>query len=65
MTASRLELARELATIRAEIARLSQRESALASIEHAFPAVPVFRRGWPVARMPAPVPQDRRSAAHA
>jgi hypothetical protein len=48
MTTPRLALADELAAIRAEIARLKQREKALASIEHAFPVVPVFRRGWPV-----------------
>ncbi|WP_135447204.1 MULTISPECIES: hypothetical protein [Tabrizicola] len=44
MTASRLALADELAEIRAEIARLKQRETALASLEHCFPKVPVFRR---------------------
>lgn len=48
MTLPRLELADELAEIRAEIARLKRRERALASIEHAFPVVPVFRRGWPL-----------------
>lgn len=50
MTTPKLALAAELATIRAEIARLKQREQALASIEHAFPVVPVFRRAWPVRR---------------
>lgn len=50
MRPTRLALADELAAIRAEIARLKARETALASIEHQFPAVPVFRRGWPVAR---------------
>lgn len=50
MTLPRLSLADELADIRAEIARLKQRESALASIEHNFPQVPVFRRGWPMQR---------------
>ena len=50
MTAPRLTLADELADIRAEIARLKQRERALASIEHNFPVVPVFRRGWPIQR---------------
>lgn len=44
MTPSRLALADELAEIRAEIDRLRRRETALASIEHAFPVVPVFRR---------------------
>jgi hypothetical protein len=48
MTPTKLALADELAEIRAEIARLERRESALASIEHRFPAVPVFRRGWPI-----------------
>lgn len=47
---ARLSLADELAEIRAEIARLKRRESALASIEHDFPVVPVFRRGWPIQR---------------
>jgi hypothetical protein len=60
MIASKLALAKELADIRAEIARLKQRESALASIEHAFPAVPVFRRGWP-----APAPAAAPVPAHA
>jgi hypothetical protein len=50
MTLSKLALAEELADIRAEIARLMRREEALASIEHAFPAVPVFRPGWPMQR---------------
>lgn len=44
MTTPSLALADELAAIRAEIARLRSRESALASIEHNFPKVPVFRR---------------------
>jgi hypothetical protein len=56
MTTPRLALADELAAIRAEIARLKRREQALASIEHAFPVVPVFRRGWPV--------QPQTPAAH-
>lgn len=47
MTPAKLALANELAAVRAEIARLKQRESTLASIEHCFPAMPVFRRGWP------------------
>ena len=51
MVVSRLALARELAEIRAEIARLRQRETALASIEHDFPAIPVFRKGWPMQRL--------------
>jgi hypothetical protein len=50
MTPPKLALADELAEIRAEIARLKQRESALASIEHDFPKIPVFRRGWPIQR---------------
>jgi hypothetical protein len=50
MSADRLTLADELAEIRAEIARLKHRETALASIEHRFPVVPVFRRGWPLQR---------------
>lgn len=50
MTPQKLALADELAEIRAEIARLKRRESALASIEHDFPKVPVFRRGWPIQR---------------
>jgi hypothetical protein len=44
MTTPQLALADELAAIRAEIARLKSRESALASIAHNFPKVPVFRR---------------------
>lgn len=59
MTLPRLSLADELADIRAEIARLKLRESALASIEHAFPVVPVFRRGWPMRR------ESRAEPAHA
>ncbi|MDX5350835.1 MAG: hypothetical protein LPJ95_09065 [Paracoccaceae bacterium] len=55
MPAPRLALANELADIRAEIARLKQRERALASIEHDFPVIPVFRRGWPIQR-PASAP---------
>jgi hypothetical protein len=50
MTIPRLPLAEELADIRAEIARLRRRERALASIEHSFPVVPVFRPGWPIQR---------------
>jgi hypothetical protein len=56
MTTPRLSLAEELAEIRAEIARLQHREEVLASIEHRFPVVPVFRRGWPVQRVDRPVP---------
>jgi hypothetical protein len=63
MTTPRLALADELAAIRAEIARLKQREQALASIEHAFPVVPVFRRGWPVQRQTASATSD--ASAHA
>ena len=44
MTTPQLALADELAAIRSEIARLRSRESALASIEHNFPKVPLFRR---------------------
>jgi hypothetical protein len=47
MSTSQLALADELAAIRAEIARLRSRETALASIEHNFPKVPVFRRSPP------------------
>ncbi len=43
MTKARLALAEELAAIREEIALLKRRERTLASIEHAFPSVPVFR----------------------
>ena len=50
MTSPRLSLANELTEIRAEIARLRQRESALMSMEHSFPVIPVFRRGWPIQR---------------
>lgn len=50
MPHTRLSLDLELADIRAEIARLQKREAALASLEHRFPLVPVFRRGWPVQR---------------
>jgi hypothetical protein len=51
MTTPRLALADELAEIRAEISRLKRRETVLASIEHNFPSVPVFRRGWPIQRL--------------
>ncbi len=44
MPTSQLALADELAAIRAEIARLRSRETTLASIQHNFPKVPVFRR---------------------
>jgi hypothetical protein len=50
MITPKLALADELAEIRAEIARLKHREQALSSIEHNFPVVPVFRRGWPMQR---------------
>jgi hypothetical protein len=59
MTPPRLTLADELAEIRAEIARLKQRETALASIEHAFPVVPVFRRSLAVRQ------GERAATAHA
>ena len=61
MTTPKLALADELAAIRAEIARLRSRENALASLEHNFPKVPVFRR--------SPLPQGNGgpvlTAAHA
>ena len=59
MTTHKLALADELAAIRAEIARLRSRESALASIEHNFPKVPVFRRP------PQPLAMRAMTAAHA
>jgi hypothetical protein len=65
MTPHRLALADELAEIRAEIARLKQRENALASIEHAFPVVPVFRPGWPIQRAEGLGAPRRQTAAHA
>ena len=46
MTTPRLSLADELAEIRAEIDRLKRRETTLASIEHRFPVIPVFRRSF-------------------
>ena len=61
MTTPSLALADELAAIRAEIARLRSRETALAALEHNFPKVPVFRR--------SPAPRGNGSpaltAAHA
>jgi hypothetical protein len=65
MIASKLALADELAEIRAEITRLKRRESALASIEHDFPVVPVFRRGWPMQRAAQLVSQAAPVHAHA
>ena len=53
MAASRLSLADELADIRAEIARLQQRETRLQRLADDMPTIPVFRRGWPMARKPA------------
>ena len=50
MAASRLTLADELAEIRAEITRLQQRESRLQAMAEDLPAIPVFRRGWPILR---------------
>jgi hypothetical protein len=50
MAASRLTLADELADIRAEIARLQQRESRLQALAEDLPPIPVFRRGWPLLR---------------
>jgi hypothetical protein len=59
MKPSQLALADELAAIRAEIARLKSRESALASIAHNFPKVPVFRRS------PAEAVTTKLTSAHA
>lgn len=59
MTKARLALAEELAAIREEISLLKHRERTLASLEHAFPSVPVFRPGW-LARRTKPF-----TAAHA
>lgn len=53
MAASRLSLADELADIRAEIARLQQRESRLQALADDLPPIPVFRRGWPILRKTA------------
>lgn len=53
MAASRLTLADELSDIRAEIARLQQRESRLQALADDMPAILVFRRGWPMIRKPA------------
>ena len=64
MTAPSLALADELAAIRAEIARLKSRESALASIQHNFPKVPVFRRS-PVQPAVQRDPTGAMTAAHA
>jgi hypothetical protein len=54
MAASRLTLADELADIRAEIARLQQREIRLKALADDMPVIPVFRRGWPMARATQP-----------
>ncbi len=54
MAASRLSLADELADIRAEIARLQRRETRLQALADDMPPIPVFRRGWPMVRKPAP-----------
>jgi hypothetical protein len=51
MTKPRLVLAEELEAIREEIALLKRRERTLASLEHAFPTVPVFRPAWSVPRV--------------
>ncbi|MBN8630277.1 MAG: hypothetical protein J0L76_05430 [Rhodobacterales bacterium] len=53
MAASRLSLTDELAEIRAEIARLQQREIRLQALADDLPAIPVFRRGWPMLRKSA------------
>ena len=53
MAASSLSLADELADIRAEIARLQQRENRLQALADDLPVIPVFRRGWPILRKPA------------
>jgi hypothetical protein len=50
MAASRLTLTDELADIRAEIARLQQRELRLKALADDMPVIPVFRRGWPMTR---------------
>lgn len=55
MAASRLTLTDELADIRAEIARLQQREIRLQALAEDMPVIPVFRRGWPMIRKPAAV----------
>ena len=65
MPPTKLALADELAAIRAEIARLKQRENALASIEHNFPKVPVFRRGWPMRHSATPAVAASMTTAHA
>ncbi len=52
MAASRLSITDELANIRAEIARLQQRETRLQALADDLPAIPVFRRGWPILRKP-------------
>lgn len=62
MTQHRLSLAEELTEIRAEIARLKRRETTLVSIEHRFPVVPVFRRGWPGQRVDRAPAQDLSTA---
>ena len=51
MMKPRLVLAEELEAIREEIALLKRRERTLASLEHAFPKVPVFRPAWSVPRV--------------
>jgi hypothetical protein len=54
MAASRLTLADELVEIRAEIDRLKRREASLQRLADDMPVIPVFRRGWPILRKPAP-----------
>ena len=61
MMMPKLALADELAAIRAEIARLRSRENALASLEHNFPKVPVFRRST----LPRGKDSPALTAAHA
>ena len=54
MSASRLTLNDELADIRAEIARLQNRETRLKALADDMPVIPVFRRGgWPMLRKAA------------
>ncbi len=56
---TKLSLTDELAELRAEIARLQQREATLSTMAKNFPVIPVFRRGWPVQRA------EEKGIAHA